>query len=154
MCSGLRFYFKCLNCLKLYQMAGVHVQFAFYEFVIMIHKIPLFSIKLAIFSFPPRIYSTCGFPQLSPNLEKLTVQPSSGASCRLGLVLLEKKKMFMWSLRRFQEGFYKVTSLYKSFQSVPFKLPASSAPWWPVEKQGFILQTFTERLPSTKPMLG
>ena len=99
----LAFYFKCLDYLKLHQMSVVHVQFAFYEFVIMIHKIPLFSIKLAIFSFPPWIYSTCGFPQLLPNLEKLSVLPSSGASCRLDLVLLEEKKMFMRSLRRSQQ---------------------------------------------------
>lgn len=112
----------------------VHVQSAFYESVVMIHKIPFFPIKLAIFSpFPPRIYRTWGFPQLSPDLEKFIVQPGSGASCRLDLVLLGEKNP------RSHKGFnrfYKAASLYRVFQSLPFKRPASSAPWWPVKEAG------------------
>lgn len=130
MCSGPQVYFKYLNCFKWYQLSVVHVKLAFCEFVVAIYKITLFPIKLAIFFFPSEDLQYLRFPTTLARLGKAyCVQPGSGASCNLDLVLQGGKKVHIESFNRF----YKATSLYRIFQSISFRLPASSAPWWLVQ---------------------
>lgn len=56
--------------LKLYQMNVVLVQLAFYDCVVMIHKIPPFPIKPAIF-FPCRDLQDLRLPTALPDVVKL-----------------------------------------------------------------------------------
>ena len=52
-------------------MNVVHVQSAFYESVVMIHKIPPFPIKLATFFFPSKDLQYLRFPTTLARLGKL-----------------------------------------------------------------------------------